>query len=625
FPLPEADVWVPMGLYADVLPWEQRGNSPGSYVVARLREGATLDDARQDMARVGALVTQEFEWQGEPKVESLRERYLGEIRTGILLLFGAVGFVLLIACANVANLLLSRAENRQREIAVRSALGAGGGRILRQLLTESATLGLAGGVTGALLGWGGVRLLVASLPAGTPFVDRIRLDGPVLAFTLLTALVTGLVFGLAPVIHVLRTDLRGALSEGGGRSGDRGRGRLRGTLVAAEVALALVLLVGASLMLKSFGRLQTVDPGFDTDNVLTARVSPPASSYPDTAAWTRLFERLLDEAAAIPGVRLAAVNNGIPLASGGTESGSIPEGRPVEQESFEPCLYQSVSADYFAVMGIPLLRGRSFEPTDDDGTFRVAIVDETMARKFWPDQDPIGRKVAFEFAGTREAPEPIWREVVGVVGHVRHYELRSPSRVQVYVPFTQPPVWFDRRLPDMAIFLKTDTAPEAALGGLRRTLAGIDAQLPLYDVRTMRDVLDQEVANDRLIGSNLGVFAAIALTLAAVGLYGVMAYAVSQRTHELGLRMALGARRREVLGLVLLRAVRLVAIGVAAGVVVALALSSLVGSLLYEVSAVDPVVFGTIVLLLFAVGLVASAVPAWRASRIDPLRALRYE
>jgi putative ABC transport system permease protein len=625
FPFPESEIWLPMGVYADVLPWEIRGNSPGSYAIGRLRDDVDLDQARQDMRRVGGLVNEEFGDRLTPEVEALRERFLGDIRTGLVLIFAAVGFVLLIACANVANLLLSRAESRQREVAVRCALGAGNAQILRQMATESLTLALAGGLAGAALGWAGLQALVAALPADTPFLDRITIDSRVLLFTLLVSLGTGLVFGLAPGLHLLRADLRGSLKEGGGRSGGRGGGRLRAALVVTEVAMALVLLFGATVMMRSFSRLQTVDPGFDARNVLTLRISPPMSSYPDTGSQVRLFESVVERASAIPGVEAAAVNNGVPLASGGTESGSIPEGRPLEAESFESCLYQAASADYFRAMGIPLLKGRGFESADTSESVQVALVDETMARKFWPDEDPIGRKVAFEFRGSREAPEPVWRDVVGVVGHVRHYELRSPSRVQIYVPFTQPPIWFDNRPATMAVFLKTRSQPESVLPAFRSALREIDASLPLFGVQTMEDVLVQEVANDRLVGSNLGVFAALALTLAAIGLYGVMAYAVAQRTHELGLRMALGAPRQDILKLVLSGALRLVGIGIVIGLVLVAAAGRLLKGFLFEVSAADPITLISIVVLLLAVGLLASTVPAWRASRIDPLFALRYE
>ena len=433
---PGTEVWVPMGI-DDLLPWENRGNSPGMYALARLQPGATLDQARADMARVGLAVQQDTGYTGMPTLTGLREIFVGDIEPALLVLFGAVGFVLLIACVNIANLLLARGETRQREMAVRAALGAGRGRLIRQLLTESVLLAVAGGALGIVLARWGVQFLVAGLPLGDDMLGRVTVDIPVLLFTLGLSVVVGLLFGVVPAFLASRVALGETLKEGGRTPGMAGgHGRLRSALVIGEVALALVLLIAAGLMIQSFARLQAVDPGFRAEQVVTMQVGLPDADYPDTRAWIDFYDRLLDRVRPLPGVAASAVNNGIPLASGGTESGSIPETRWRQLDMMASCLYQAVSADYFDTIGIPLRRGRTFTGRDDTSATLVAVVDETMAEQFWPDEDPLGQRVAFEFEGTRDDPVPIWREVVGVVGHVRHYELRSPSRIQIYVPHT---------------------------------------------------------------------------------------------------------------------------------------------------------------------------------------------
>ena len=628
YPSPSNDIWVPMGVYADTLPWDQRGNSPGMYGLARMKQGVMVEQAREDMESVGRRITDETASGSTPTVTSLREVALGEIEPALLVLFGAVGFVLLIACANVANLLLARGEGRQREVAVRTALGAGRGKILHQLLTESVLLSLIGGVVGVLLARWGIQALVASLPPEIPLGDRVTLDQRVLLFTLLLSVLTGLVFGLVPALQASRVDLHDALKEGG-RSGAGGalRGRMRHALVVAELALALILLIGAGLMIQSFGRLQAVDPGFRPENIATMRISLPDADYENTRKWYEFYGRLLERVEALPGVVSTAVNNGVPLASGGTESGSIPDSRPLEEESFASCLYQAASPDYFKTMGIPLLRGRTFTEQDIEDRPPVAIVDETMAREFWPDEDPIGRRVAFEFRGMHDAdaPEPIWREVVGVVGHVRHYELRSKSRVQIYVPFTQPPTWFGNRRRPLALFVKTEGEPAAIVPAVRNELRALDPNLPIYDVRTMEEVLVQEVGTDRMLSGVLTLFAVVALLLAAVGIYGVIAYTVSRRTQEIGVRMALGARRADVLKLVMRQSLVLTAIGLVIGMTMAFGVTRVLSSALFEVNANDPITFVGIGLLLAAVAFVASYVPAHRATRVDPVIALRYE
>ena len=624
YPTPDTEIWLPMGVYAASLPWDSRGNSPGIAVVARRKADVSVERAIADMEAVGKRVQADTEFTGMPLTQDLRTAFLGDVESLLFIVFFAVTLVLLIACANVAGLLLARSEGRRREMALRAALGAGRGRVLQQLLTESTLLGLLGGALGIGLAYAALQALLVSLPGQFPLVERIGISPTVLGYSVFVSLLTGVVFGLAPAFQASRVQLDATLREGG-RSGSGRSHRLRSVLVSAELALALVLLIVAGLLLRSFTELARVDPGFQTESVLNFRLSLPQSEYDSLEAWSRFYERFVERIQVLPGVRSAAINNGIPLAGYGSESGVIPDSRPLEQDSFVSCLYQAVSPDYFQTLGIPLLQGRSFETRDRAERPQVAIIDETMAREFWPDESPIGRRVAFEFRGTRESPEPVWREVVGVVGHVRHYELRSESRVEIYVPFTQPPIYMENRRPAMAVYLKTDGDPTRLVAPIKNQLAALDPNLPIYDVQTMDDVLHQQVGNDRIMSSILAIFAGVALLLAAVGVYGVIAYAVSQRTREIGLRMALGARASDVVRMVLKRSVVMTTLGLGAGLALAALAARSLGSFLFEVDANDPLTFAGITGLLFVVALLASYLPARRATRVNPTVALRYE
>lgn len=618
-----AQVWVPMGA-DETRPWEERGNSSGTYAMARMRAEVTFEQASADMERVGHQVRADTGWTGMPTVAPLREVLVGDLRPSLLVLFGAVGFTLLLACVNLANLLAARADARRREIAVRASLGAGRGRLLRQLLTESVVMALGGGLLGVALARGLLPALVGELPLPVALDARIGLEARVLLFTLVVSVLTGLAFGLLPALHTSRVPLVDALkSAGRGPVSAAGQGRIRSGLVIGEIALALVLLIGAGLMIRSFDRLQAVDPGFQTAGIATMGVSLPDAEYPDTAAWMRFYERLLERVEALPGIRGVGMNNVIPLGTGGSESQTLPDNRPVELEAMASALFQTVNGAYFETLGIRLLRGRTFDGRDLDARAHVAIVDETMADAFWPGEDPIGRRVAFEFDGDGDDVVPIWRTVVGVVGHVRHYDLRVPSRVQIYVPFTQPPTYFDRRRWAMSLFVKTDGDPTSVVGAVREELARLDPNLPLGTVRTMDEILVAEVGSDRLLSGVLTIFALFALLLAAIGIYGVTAYTVSQRTHEIGVRMALGARAADVVLLVQRRALALVGAGLAIGLLSGAALSQVMSRVLFEVTAGDPATFAAVPLVLAAVALVAGFLPARRAARVDPLVALR--
>jgi putative ABC transport system permease protein len=620
-----AQVWVPMGA-DETRPWEERGNSSGTYAVARMRAGVTFEQAVADMERVGRQVQADTGWPGMPTVTPLRQVLVGDLRSSLLVLFGAVGFVLLLACVNLANLLTARADARRREFAVRASLGAGRGRLVRQLLTESIVMALGGGLLGIALARGLLPALVSELPLQVVLNAQIGLDARVLLFTLVVSVSTGLLFGLLPAIGASGVSLVDALKGAGRGTGSAGgRGRIRSGLVVGELALALVLLIGAGLMLRSFNQLQAVDPGFRTTGIATMWVSLPDAEYTDTAAWMQFYERLLERVEALPGVRRVGMNNVIPLGTGGSESETLPDNRPVEFESTASALYQTVNGAYFEALGIPLLRGRTFDSRDLDARAHVAIVDETMAEAFWPGEDPIGRRVAFEFDGAPDNVVPTWRTVVGVVGHVRHYDLRLPSRVEIYVPFTQPPTYFDRRRWPMSLFVETDGDPTNAVGAVRDELARLDPNLPLHTVRTMDEILVAEVGFDRVLSGVLTIFALVALLLAAVGIYGVTAYSVSRRTHEIGVRMALGARAVDVVLLVQRRALLLIAAGLAIGLVSAAALSRAMSSVLFELSAGDPATFATVPTILATVALAAGWLPARRAARVDPLVALRCD
>ena len=619
----ETQVWVPMGV-DETLPWEERRNSSGTYAIARMRAGVTFEQAAADMERVGLQVRADTGWPGIPAVTPLREVLAGDLRPSLLVLFGAVGFILLLACVNLANLLAARADARRREFAVRASLGAGRGRLVRQLLTESVVMALGGGLLGIALARAILPALVSELPLRVVLNAQIGLDARVLLFTLVVSVLTGLLFGLLPALGASRGSLADAL-KGRGTGWAGGQGRIRSGLVVGELALALVLLVGAGLMLQSVTRLQAVDPGFRTAGIATMWVSLPDAEYTDTAAWMRFYEQLLARAETLPGIRGVGMNNVIPLGTGGSESQTLPDNRPVELEATASALFQTVNGAYFETLGIPLLRGRTFDSRDLDDRAHVAIIDETMADAFWPGEDPIGRRVAFEFGGDLDDIVPIWRTVVGVVGHVRHYDLRLPSRVQIYVPFTQPPTYFDRRRWPMSLFVKSDGDPANVVSAVRVEIARLDPNLPLHTVRTMDEILVAEVGFDRVLSGVLTVFALVALLLAGIGIYGVMAYSVSQKTHEIGVRMALGARPIDVVLLVQRRALVLIAAGLAIGLVSAAALSRAMSSVLFELSAGDPATFATVPVILAAVALVAGYLPARRATRVDPLVALRCD
>ena len=618
FPSVETQLWVPFAFdraAAGAL-W---GGSQSGKAVARLAPGATAARAQAEVrARVPELrkantlwVFPEV-WGARRQVVSLQDKMVGDVRTRLLVMLAAVGFVLLIACANVANLLLARASARQREIAIRYALGASRGRIIRQLLTESAVLGLIGGGAGFLLAYWGVPLLVGNLPADMPRVEEISVDRWMLAFTLAISVLTGVAFGLVPAIQASRSTVQSSL-----KVEERGAtapfGRASSLLVIGEVAVAVLLVIVAGLLIRSFTGLLRVDPGFRTERIVTARVTAPASRYRSDDSARVFYDSLLARVAALPGVQAVELVSNLPLASHIGGFAFEVEGTPYVQAQGAPTTGEhKVTPGYLGVMEIPLLKGRLLADTDRVSTPRVALINETMARQYFAGVDPIGRR--FKEVWLKE-----WTTVVGVVGDVRHTALDEAAGLEVYRPFAQVPVR------DMSLVIRTtnDTAPFAA--SLRAAVADVDATVPISDVRTADQILARSVAAWRFTTFLHGTFALLALTLAAIGIYGVLSYAVSRRSREIGVRMALGASRADVLRMVLRQALTLAAIGTIGGVVAAFAATRLLKTLLFEVSPTDAVTFTAVPLLLVAVACLAAYIPASRATRVDPTIALRLE
>ncbi len=585
-------------------------------VVARLAPGVTPAQARDEVRRIARTMrTENPLWTPDEgaylaaiDVVPLREQLVGDVQRPLLVLLGAVALLLVVACVNVANLLLARGIARGREIAVRAALGAGRGRLVRQLLTESLLLGATGAAAGVLLALGGVRLLVALLPADTPRLAEVAVDGRVLGFAACAALLTSLVFGLLPALRAARPTAPAL----GGRGTGAPRRRLSALLVATETALAVVLVVGAGLLARSFVALQAVEPGFRTTQVVTARVSPPAAEYADADRQRALHAAVLARAATIPGVEHAALTSQLPFDGTTDAWATLIEGVTADPNDLPMLDHRRITPHYFRALGVPLTRGRAFTEADGEHDALVAIVDETAARTLWPDGDPIGRRVCWPWMGE-------CRTVVGVVGTVRNNDLAAAPNPALYVPFRQRPT------AAMTLVLRTELAPAALERALPGIVAGVDADVPVSDVRAMDALLDASVARPRLTMLLLAALAGAALLLGAIGLYGVIAYEVGGRTREIGVRMALGAPAGDVLRAVIARGVGIVLAGTAAGLLGALALARVLGGLLHGVGTADPLTFALVPLLLLVVAIAATAISARRAARIDSAVALRAE
>jgi predicted permease len=611
----ETELWTPMGFTSD-----DAQNHGGHYLsaIGQLKPGATLEQARSEMSAIAGRLAQQYPGPNagwNVKLMPLLEFIVRSIEPALLVLLGAVAFVLLIACANVANLLLARAAGREKEIAIRTALGARRWRIVRQLLTESALLAMAGGVAGLLLAKWGTDLLLKLAPQDLPRMNDVSLDGRVLAFTAAVTLLTGMIFGLVPALQVSKPNLTETMKDAGGRGSTEGGRRqfIRGSLVVLEVASALLLLVGAGLLIKSFWRLQQVNPGFNPNNALTMSVALPSRKYPEENQQSAFFQQLLEKVRTLPGVQAAGASNVIPLG-GDFVLGFVIEGRPpLPPGAGQSTNYYAVSADYFKAMGIPLLRGRVFTEQDTRNTTRVAVISESMAKRMFPNEDPIGKRIHVTNGPT------VFREIVGIVGDVKQYGLDQDTTLQTYEPYTQQPFSF------MTLIVRTAGDPTNLTSAIRNQVLSVDKEQPISGVRTLEQRVSISIAQQRFSTLLLGVFAAVALALAAVGIYGVLSYAASQRTHEIGIRMALGARNGDVLKMVIGQGMRLALAGVTLGVGAALALTQLMKRLLFGVTAVDPITYAAIALLLTLVALFACWIPARRAAKVDPMIALRFE
>ena len=612
FPDRETDLWTPIAFNAGQA--QQHGAHYIS-VIGRLKPGVTQEQAATEMDAIAGRLAEQYPdtntgWR--VNVLPMQESEVRDIKSALLVLLGAVALVLLIACANVANLLLARATARQKEIAIRTALGANRRRIAQQLLTESVLLALAGGGAGLLLAVWGIGSLLTLAPQELPRVKDVTLDVRVLGFTLVVTVLTGVIFGLVPALQASRPNLNETLKEGG-RGTTGGHHRVRGTLVITEVALALLLLVGAGLLIRSFYRLQQVTPGFNSKNALAVTVSLPGKKYPQDDQQSGFFTQLLDKVAALPGVVAVGATQSLPI-QGDYVLGFNIQGRPPNGPGQEPNTnYYAVSPDYFKAMGIPLLRGRVFTEQDKKDSPRVAVINEELAKKFFPDEDPIGKRI-----NVTNGPER-FREIVGIVGDVKQYGLAQPTTMQTYEPYLQTP------FSGMTLVVRADGNPAALSGAIRSEVLAIDKEQPVSRIRPLEQVVSESVAKQRFLMLLLGIFASVALVLAAVGLYGVMSYSVNQRYHEIGIRAALGAQRKDVLKLVVGQGMALALTGAAIGLAASFALTRLMASLLFGVSATDPLTFAVIALLLTIVALLACYLPARRAMKVDPMIALRYE
>ena len=609
------DMWVPMTIDSG----EPDRSTNFLYTLGRLKQGVSREQAQTEMNLIAGQLQQQYpETNAERgvRVVPLHKQVVGNIESYLYMLFAAVGFVLLIAGANVAGLLLARVTARDKEVAIRMALGASRWRLMRQLLTESVILSTLSGLLGLLLAYGGVKLLVALTPPEVPRLREIGLHVPVFLWTLAISIATGLVFGLAPALQASKPDLNKALKENSGQNtGSFRRSRLRSVLVVSEVAVALLLLVGAGLMTRSFIRLQQVDPGFEAKNVLSMYIALPTQKYRRTQ--TNIFyDQLIERVKNLPGVTSVAGIDPLPLSNHNVTTSFLVEGAPVVSLADRPDAGQRVvTPGYFQTMGIPILKGRSFTEQDRANTSSVIIVNEALAHRYWPNQDAIGKRLGFE----DDVSKQVWREIVGVVGNVRHKALETEATPEVYLPYQQRPGSF------MNLVVRTTSDPTSMIPAIRSQVFSLDKDQPVADIMTMQQRLDRSVASRRFVMVLLAGFSVLALMLAAVGIYGVMAYLVIQRTQEIGVRMALGAQRRDVLKLVVGKGMALAIVGTAIGLVASLGLTRLMRSLLFEVTATDWLTFVIVSMVLLVVALLACYIPARRATKVDPLIALRYE
>ena len=590
-------------------------------VIARMKPGVGLKQAQAEMETIAARLAKQYPRSNTrigATVTPLHEEIVGDIKPALLILLGAVGFVLLIACANVANLLLARAAAREKEIALRLALGASRFRLTRQFLTESVLLAFLGAGLGLLLALAGVRVLKTFVPSMILQIQAINIDARVLLFTASIALLTGIVFGLAPAMHAFDSNLNDSLKEGGRDSAVSRKGnQLRGLLVIGEVAVSFILLIVAGLLINSFLHLRNPDPGFRTDHLLTMKVDLSELKYPDGQRRSVFFDEALRHIRALPGVQSVAVAGNLPFTYNGDSASIAVEGIPdPPPDQWPDVIYRAIGPGYFSTMGIPVIRGRDFTDQDKADSKKVVVISEKTAQHYWPGQDPIGKRLKTG-ATTSHAP---WREVIGVVKDVRQNDFIAQPKMQMYFDY--------RQLKDPAanaLVVRTSVEPMSLATSVRDAIWAVDKDQPVADTDTMDHIVSEAITRQRFSMLLLGSFATLALGLAAVGIYGVMSYSVAQRTHEIGIRMALGARRTDVLQMTVKQGLRLVGIGMLVGLVAAFLLTRVMASLLYGISATDPITFLGISLVLLAVAILASYVPALRATKVDPIVALRAQ
>ena len=610
----EPELWAPFA--PDLSQWGRSGRSVDA-AIGRLKPGVGLQQAQAEMLSIGQALQQQYpesNINASIGVVSLHEQLVGNVRRPLLIFLVAVSLVLLIVCANVANLQLARSMARKKEMAVRTALGASRLRIIRQLLTESILLSVVGAGFGLLLSLWATDFLVALGSDSIPHPGKIGIDARVLGFTLLLTVLTGILFGLAPALHASKTDLNQALKEGGGKgTGGSTRSRLRSLLVVSEIALSLLLLVGAGLLIKSFLRLQDVSPGFNPRNVLTMYVFLPGAKYGEDQQQSAFFDESLQRIQALPGVEAVGVTSNLPISGNYDRVGLYVEDRPVASREDVPDIERyMINNDYFKAMDVPLHEGRSFGTQDIAESLPVALINETAARRYWPNESAIGKRI-------RTDPESPWRTIIGVAGDVRHYNLETDVSMQLYLPYKQVPTQM------MTFVVRTKDNPSGQAAAVRNQIWAVDKDQPVYNVKTMQQLVTESVAQRRFTMLLLGLFAVIAMFLSMVGIYGVMSYTVSQRIQEIGIRVALGAQGRDVLKLILGHGMMLALMGVGLGLGGAIVTTRIISSLLYGVTATDPLTFASVAIALTGAAFIACYIPARRATRVDPMVALRYE
>jgi putative ABC transport system permease protein len=613
----EAQIWSPEVTDGEVM--EQRG-AHYLKVVGRLKPGVSVGEAQAEMEAIASRLEQQYPDSNTGRVVSiapLYEHLVGSIRRSLVILLGAVGLVLLIACANVANLMLARAASRAKEIAIRTALGASRKRVVRQLLTESLLLAIIGGGAGLLLALWGIELLISIGPADIPRLNDISIDAPVLWFTFGASVLTGVIFGLAPALKASKPDLNESLKEGGrGTSESFNRHSLRNLLVVFQMAFTLMLLVGAGLLVKSFLKLQQVDPGFAPGNVVTMRVSLPAR-YEENDRAAAFVKQVTERIEGVAGVDAAGAISVLPLSGVNIRTSFNIKKKPFAENQEPPVEERAVTPNYFRAMGVPVLKGRTFTDQDVKGKPGVIVINDMMARQYWPDEDPLGQIITVGVSVSENEPEE-W-QIVGIVGSVKHFSLDTEPVAEMYVPHAQQPWNF------MTLVARTSSDPKPLVEAMRAQVLAVDHDQPVSNIRTMSEVVASSIAQQKFYMLLLSLFAVMALVLAAVGIFGVMSYSVTERTREIGIRMALGAQTRDVLSFVVGQGVVLALVGVAIGLAGALLLTQFMAKMLYEVKAFDPVTFTVISLLMVGVALLACYIPARRATKVDPMVALRYE